>query len=183
MDVRENKFAVFCYSFLLYFTNRVVNFIPISLFRFLWYKCVGMKLSVHTRIDMGQYFLSPYRLKIGNYTHINQGCILDARAGVNIGNNVSISHRVVLMTGSHDINSTDFKYKGGPITISDYAFVGVNATILQGVNIGIGAVVCAGAVVNKDVPDYAVVAGIPAKIIGHRNSELNYVCSTDSFFM
>lgn len=181
--LKKSKFMIFCYYLGLYITNRIVNYIPVHFIRLFWYKCCGMKVFKHTRIHMGQYFLSPYRIKIGDYTHINQGCILDARAGITIGNSVSISHRVVLMTGSHDINSPDFKYKGLPIKIGDYAFVGVNATILQGVTIGKGAVVCAGAVVNKDVPDSAVVAGVPAKIIGYRNIDFDYLCTPDTYFL
>lgn len=97
--------------------------------------------------------------------------------------NVSISHRVVIMTGSHDINSSDFSAKGGGIEIGDYCFIGVGATILHSVKIGKGAVVCAGAVVTKDVPDYSVVAGVPAKVIGSRTKDLNYVCRPDRWFM
>ena len=132
---------------------------------------------------MGQYFLAPSLIELGNHSHINQGCILDARGGIKIGNNVSISHHVTLMTGSHDINSPDFKYTCAPIVVDDYAFIGVNATILQGVTIGKGAVVCAGAIVTKNVPEYAIVASIPAKIIGYRNDSLNYRCTPYGFLL
>lgn len=169
--------------FLLFLTNRIINFIPLRQFRKLWYRCFGMKIGWGSQIDMGQYILSPHRLKIGKTSHINQGCILDARAGIVIGDNVSISHRCALMTGSHDINSKAFEYKGNPIKISDFVFVGVNSTILQGVNIGKGAVVCAGAVVTKNVPEYAVVAGIPAKIISYRNKDFNYKCQPNYWFL
>nr|WP_297646051.1 DapH/DapD/GlmU-related protein [uncultured Treponema sp.] len=67
--------------------------------------------------------------------------------------------------------------------MGDYAFIGVNVTVLHSVKIGKGAVVCAGAVVTKDVPDFAVVAGIPAKVIGTRNENLNYICRPDRWFM
>ena len=169
--------------FALYLTNRIVNYLPFQLLRKMWYLCLGTKLGKGCHIDMGQYILAPYRFKIGNHSHINQDCIIDARSGITIGDNVSISHRVALMTGSHDINSEDFKYKGQPIVIGDYAFIGVNATVLQGVKVGKGAVVCAGAVVTKDVPDYAIVAGVSAKIIGYRSKDLNYKCEPESWFL
>ena len=87
------------------------------------------------------------------------------------------------MTGSHDINSHDFSAKGGAIEIGDYCFIGVNATVLHSVKIGKGSVVCAGAVVTKDVPEYSVVAGVPAKVIGARTRDLDYVCGPDRWFM
>lgn len=59
----------------------------------------------------------------------------------------------------------------------------MNAIILPGVTIGKGAVVCAGSVVTKDIPDYSIVAGIPSKIIGHRTKELNYICEPKEFFV
>ncbi len=58
-----------------------------------------------------------------------------------------------------------------PPTIGNDVWIGSNATILQGVNIGNGAVIAAGAVVTKDVPPYAIVGGVPAKIIKYRFTE------------
>ena len=58
----------------------------------------------------------------------------------------------------------------------------MGAVILQGVTIGKGAVVCAGAVVNKDVGDYEIVGGVPAKKIGERTRELDYHCRWDTPF-
>lgn len=171
------------YLFVLFILNRIVTFIPFRQFRKLCYRCLGMKIGYGTQIDMGQYVLSPNKIKIGTTTHINQGCILDGRSSLIIGNNVSISHRCVFMTGSHDINSIDFEYKGLPIEIADYVFIGVNSTVLQGVIIGKGAVVCAGAVVTKDVPEYGIVAGIPARLIGFRNKDLTYKCKPDYWFL
>ena len=63
-----------------------------------------------------------------------------------------------------------------PIVIDDYVWIGVGATILRGVHIGEGAVVCAGAVVVHDVLPYTVVGGVPAKKIGERNRGLDYKC-------
>jgi acetyltransferase-like isoleucine patch superfamily enzyme len=83
------------------------------------------------------------------------------------------------MTGSHDYKSRNFQGIFKPIVIEDYAWVGVGATILQGVTIGKGAVVCAGAVVTKDVPPYAVVAGVPAQTIDTRPDDLDYECKWD----
>ena len=73
--------------------------------------------------------------------------------------------------------------KLAPIVIADNVWLGFGVTILQGVRIGKGAVVCAGAVVTKDIPDYSIVAGVPAKIIGTRSMNLDYKCSPKELFL
>lgn len=139
-------------------------------------KMVGMKIGKGSFVMKKNYFINANLVKIGEYSHINRDCLVDARGKIVIGNSVSISHRVSLLTGSHDMDSPNFQGRFEPIVISDYAWIGANATILQGVKIGKAAVVCAGAVVTKDVDDYCVVAGIPAKTIRHRTQDLNYKC-------
>ncbi len=116
-------------------------------------------------------------LDIGENTTINRNCFLDCRGGIIIGNNVSISPNVHLITADHDINKRDFPFQSGLIKIEDYVFVGSRATILKGVKLGKGSVVCAGSVVTKDINDYEIVAGIPAKKIGERIKNLDYSCS------
>ena len=73
----------------------------------------------------------------------------------------------------------DFIGRFLPITIEDYVWIGVGAVILQNVHIGKGAVICAGAVVTKDVGDYEIVGGVPAKKIGERTEDLDYRCLWD----
>ena len=136
---------------------------------------LSTKLGKRTRIDMGCTFMDPNRLRLGNNTHINRDCLLDARGGITVGSRVSISHRVVIMTGSHDYNTENFSFVRKTVIIDDYVWIGVGAIVLGGVRIGEGAVVCAGAVVTKDVPPYTVVAGIPAKVIGTRTTNLHYI--------
>ena len=110
------------------------------------------------------YFQNVFSLKIGNYSHINRGCVIDATGGIVIGDNVSISHNVSIVTGSHDCQSSIFAGSFKPIIIDDYVWIGFGATILQGVHIGKGAVVCAGAVVTKDIPSNVTAFGNPCKV-------------------
>ena len=121
------------YFFSLYVLNRIIAFVPCNTFRKACYRICGMKIGKGTQIDMGMYMLAPAKISIGSYSHINQGCLLDGRGGITIGNNVSISHRVQIMTGTHDIQSKDFRGYVKPVTIGDYAFIGVGSTILGGV--------------------------------------------------
>lgn len=158
------------------FINEFVANIPIYSFRKIAYKISKLKIGKGSVINMHQYIISPEKISIGSYTHINRGCLLDGRGFCFIGNNVSISYNVSLITGSHNINSRTFPGKYLPITIEDYVWIGANATVLQNIRIGKGAIVAAGSVVTKDVAPYTIVAGLPAKKIGERSHDLDYKC-------
>jgi maltose O-acetyltransferase len=80
-----------------------------------------------------------------------------------IGNYVCINDGVILLTASHDLFDPEWKHKKAPIIIEDYAWIATNAIILPGVKIGKGAVIGAGAVVSKDVPEFHVAVGNPAQ--------------------
>lgn len=159
-----------------FMVNDVLPHIPFWTLRRLYLRLVKCKIGNGTFLMKKMYIQSPNRLVIGNNTHINRDCILDARANIRIGNSVSISHRVNIITGSHDHQKSDFPSNKQPIIIDDYVWIGVGATVLRGVHIGKGAVVCAGAVVVSDVKPYTVVGGVPAKKIGERNKILDYKC-------
>lgn len=158
------------------YTNTIVPHIPIWRVRRFMLGLLYAKFGKGTIVNRNCYIMDPVRLEIGNDSHINRQCTLDARGGLKIGNSVSVSHGVRIMTGGHDINSVDFQVKYSPIKINDYVWIGCGAIVLQGVIIGKGAVVAAGSVVTKDVPEYCVVGGVPAKVIGERSKELNYKC-------
>lgn len=175
--------AKFTYGFGLYIMNNVVANIPWYRIRKLYYRIMGVNIGNTSVLNMKQYIMRPARLTIGEYSHINRGCLLDARGSLIIGNSVSVSYDVRIMTGSHNYKSPTFPCVFLPIIIEDYVWIGANATILNGVRIGEGAVVAAGSVVTKDVDPYAIVAGIPAKVVGKRPKELNYKCKWESPFV
>ena len=102
--------------------------------------------------------------------------MLDGRyAKLIIGNNVDIAQETNIWTLEHDVNSTDHHEMGADVIIDDYVWIASRVTILPGVHIGKGAVIASGAVVTKDVPPYSIVGGVPAKVIGQRNTDLTYV--------
>lgn len=170
-------------SFVLYYmVNDIIPHIPFWSWRRFCLSRIGMKIGKGSFVAKNNYLINANRIQIRDHSHINTQCILDARGGIVIGSSVSISHRVNLMTGSHDVQSKEFRGVFKPINIEDNVWIGIGATILQGVTIGKGAVVCAGAVVTHDVEPYTIVAGIPAKKIGNRNEDLNYECKWDEPF-
>ncbi|WP_304199981.1 acyltransferase [Flavobacterium alvei] len=94
---------------------------------------------------------------------------------VTIGKYVCINDGVVILSASHDVSDSLWRHKKAPISIGDYAWIATNAIILPGVSIGKGAVVGAGAVVSKNVNDYSIVTGNPAKEIEKKRIDvLNY---------
>jgi acetyltransferase-like isoleucine patch superfamily enzyme len=105
-------------------------------------------------------------ISIGKNVFINFDCTLLALGGITIEDDVLIGPKVSLITENHPLDPKERKgLIGKPIHIKKNAWIGANATILPGVTIGENAVVAAGAVVSKDVPDNTIVGGIPAKFI------------------
>jgi len=137
-------------------------------------KISGSKVCGKVEIQRGNLFMVPGNLDIKGDVSIGRNNFFQSRAKITIGKHVNISGYSFFMTGSHDVGSPDFKCVYAPITMGDYAWIGINSTILPGVTIGEGAVVAASSVVTKDVPPYTVVAGCPAVKIKERARNLNY---------
>lgn len=119
------------------------------------------------------------KIIIGDGTWIGKNCSIAAIDKVEIGKNVLFAGCVHITDHSHgyeDINcpvSMQTLISKGPVIIGDECWLGFNSEILSGVRIGRHSVVAARAVVTKDVPDYCVVAGNPAKIIKQYNPASN----------
>ncbi len=101
--------------------------------------------------------------RIGQNVFINFDCVFLDFGGITIEDGVFIAPKVSLLTEGHPISPADrHSLTVAPIHIKKNAWIGANATIVQGVTIGENAVVAAGAIVTKDVPENTVVGGIPA---------------------
>ena len=104
------------------------------------------------------------KLVIGDNVFINSNCLAMARGGITIEDDVMLAANVQLLSNNHDeYNRNVLLCK--PIHIKKGAWIGAGATILPGVTIGEYAIVGASAVVTKDVGDYEVAVGVPAKIV------------------
>ncbi len=113
-------------------------------------------------------------ITIGNNVFINSGCHFQDQGGIEIGDGALIGHNVVLATINHDLTPENNRRNHyAPITIGANVWIGSNAVVLPGVTIGEWAVVAAGAVVTKDVEPYAVMGGVPAKVIKKITTEVN----------
>ncbi len=177
-----NRFLSYFIDLELFFL-RLVGVVPLHSLRILIYKLDGVKIGRKVHIHMGTQFFDPTKIEIGEGTIIGQNAFLDGRDKLTIGKHVDIASDVLIYNSEHDINSDDFRPIHSPVEIGDYVFIGPRAIILPGVKIGKGAVIAAGAVVTKDIGEFEIAGGVPAKVIGERkNKEPNYVLGRSRLF-
>lgn len=111
------------------------------------------------------------RVTFGKGVFINHSAILSASGGIVFEDGVMVAPGVRIATINHDFNERHTRYTYGKVVVKRNAWIGMNVTICPGVTIGENAVIAAGAVVTKDIPDYAVAGGVPAKVIKYLNPE------------
>lgn len=142
----------------------------------IWYSRLGVKGQMYrfstSTIVVGKYS----NITLGDQAEINTGCFLLASEKIIIGDNSTLAYQVTVLT-SADPNSKYGKLVRvypvvkKPVIIGHDCWIGARATILPGVTIGNFCVVAAGAVVTRNVPDYTVVGGVPAKVIKQLNPD------------
>ncbi|UYO40492.1 CatB-related O-acetyltransferase [Rhodopseudomonas palustris] len=120
-------------------------------------------------------FVSKGRVSIGNDVYIGAYSYLDGN--ISIGNDVMLANNVTIVGGDHVFRTVGVATFAAPrehwnrTTIEDNCWIGHGAIILNGVTVGQGAIVAAGAIVTRDVAPYDIVAGNPAKVLGRRFGE------------
>lgn len=124
---------------------------------------IYLKQDVDLRID-GELIL-------GDNVYMQQGAVVSVHSRVEIGTNSGFAEYVSVHDndhgrGSDDVSFRTVQHESAPVTIGCNVWVGAKATITKGVTIGDNAIIAAGAVVTRDVPAFAIVAGVPAKVIG-----------------
>ena len=129
--------------------------------------------DANLQVEAGVIFEFPKRVFIGSRVFINRGTIITARAPVSIGNDVLIGPYVVINSGNHvtkriDVPINQQGHIAAPICIGSDVWIGAHVCVLQGVTIGDGAVIGAGAVVTNDIPPFSVAMGVPARIVRTR---------------
>lgn len=124
----------------------------------------GDNIGMNSMVASPIYGSCISNVKIGKNVYINPNCLMMARGGITIEDGVQIAANVQLLSNNHDPYDLMILLCK-PVLLREHAWIGAGATILPGVCVGRHAIVGAGSVVTKDVPDFAVVAGNPAKII------------------
>lgn len=158
-------------DFELFLLHLVSLHMPLYTIRKFVFKLAGVKIGRASKVHMGAKFFNPAGVEIGEDTIIGDRAFLDGRAPLIIGSHTDIASEVMIYNSEHDVNAEDFHAIEAPVEIGDYVFIGPRVVILPGVKVGRGAIIAAGAVVTKDVPDFAIVGGVPAKEIGERKNK------------
>lgn len=170
---RVSKIKLQIWIILIAIFNFTLKYLPFTFFKNNLLRLLKFRVGVSSHIH-NTTFLSLGKFLIGDNSVINPKCIIDNRGKVTIGDNVSIGHYCKIYTTGHDINCSYFTGLRKPVVIKNRAVLFSSCIIQPGVTIGEGAVILPGAVVVKDVPDFTTVGGNPAKLVGKRNTLLNY---------
>lgn len=134
--------------------------------RKLFGKIIGQKLDESVWIIPPFYVDFGKNIRVGKNFFMNQACTFMDRGGITIGDDVFIAPKVCLTTINHDFDPYNRRATFcKPIVIGNRVWIGINVTICPGVTIGDNAIIAAGSVVTKDVPENAIVGGNPAKVL------------------
>lgn len=140
-----------------------------------WYKKLGMILDENARIYGDLKVVGSYsNIVLNKNAEITTSCFLLAKDKIIIGENSTLAYQVTVLTsaypnGPYNKLAKIYPRLEAPVVIGENSWIGARALILPGITIGNFCVVAAGAVVTKDVPDYTVVAGVPAKEVKKLN--------------
>ena len=173
----KRRLLMFLFGFADYYLYRLSLVPSHVLRRFVYRRVCGMRIAPRAIVYFATEVRNPAAICLGEGSVIGDHCILDGRNGIRFGRNAVLGSHVSIWTQQHDHRDPWFRcdtQEHRPVVIGDRAWIGSHAVLLHSVNVGEGAVVAAGAVVTKDVPPYAIVAGIPARRIGERNRDLRY---------
>ena len=169
MNIKKILKASAFYIFNSFITNVPFYFIRHEYLK----KILKIKIGRNTAVHMGCFF-SGTQVTIGNNSVLNRRCYVDGRAEVIIGDNVSISPEVYILSLDHNVQSNNFSTTPEKTVINDYTWIGVRSIILPGIELSKGSVVGAGSVVTRNTNQFEIVAGNPAKKINERTKNLTY---------
>lgn len=119
----------------------------------------------------------PLKFKIAATSHLKSNTFIECSGGVEIGKYFHTGRGLTIFSTNHNYKSkTKIPYDKipikKPVIIKDFVWLGANVTIVPGVTIGEGVVVGSGSVITKNIPEYAIVGGNPAKVIKYRDIEV-----------
>lgn len=173
MNINELKYGI-----KYFFANSIITHIPSWTIRKRLFKLIGMKIG-KSHILRGVVTDGWNGIVIRNGVCINQRCHIDGRGGLIIEDNVSISIGTVILSASHDKDSSDFKYTTRTVHIGKRVWLGANCIVLPGVDLSEGVVIAAGSVaIPQKYEKFGVYSGVPAVKISDRSMNITYDLSS-----
>ena len=122
-------------------------------------------------VDQGVDFGNGACMIMKDHANLGRNCSITGRGTVTIGRHVMMGYDCIIITQNHKYLEEGYDgYEIKDVVIDDYTWIGHRVIILPGVRLGKHSIIGAGSVVTKDVPDHAIVAGVPAKLIRYRNT-------------
>lgn len=152
---------------------KIILFRLFTWFQHRWLKTQGYCFGHHVTVsNRGVRKIGTGKILCSNHVNINAEVMFVTFKDITIGKNSTLAYRVLISTSANPNHPYNELAKFYPpiheeVHIGDNCWIGAGAIILPGVTIGNGSVVAAGAVVNKDVPDNVMVAGVPAVVKKH----------------
>ena len=157
--------------FLWYFINIVFfksSLFPFNSLKLFLLRLFGCSLGIGVVIKPNVNIKYPWKLSLGNYVWIGEQVWIDNLDNVTIGNHVCISQGAILICGSHDYKKPSFDLITKEIILNDGVWVGTKSIILPGVVAESHAILSAGSVMSKNLENYTIYRGNPAKKVGLR---------------
>lgn len=165
-------------GYLISFIQNLISIIHQPFMVYGFYNRVTNQFMKNTRVSSSIKIVKKSRLDLKDSVWIGHYSVLDASnclmigKGVQMGSHISIythtSHVSIRLMGEFYMSSNNrVGYVNGAVSIGEYTFIGDSVIIFPGVNIGKGCLIKAGSILNQSVPDFSIVSGVPAKVVGH----------------
>jgi acetyltransferase-like isoleucine patch superfamily enzyme len=165
------------FNYISYFISIIIQFISelfvldFKLFnsiRSFFLKLTGIKIGKNTFIDRGFKFLYPKNIILGKNVSLGHHNKIWAFNKVIIGDYVQSAIGLTIVSGGHDVEDYGSITNNQEVILEGENWIGANVTIIGGVKVGIGTVIGAGSIVNKNLPPYTICAGNPCRVIKER---------------
>lgn len=164
--------VVVSYEFFIRVTFSLPRYRILNGFKAFFLRRVGAKIGKRVVFYPGVWIAPARELVVGDDVDFALDVLVTTGGGVTIGDRVLIGYRTQILSSNHVIEGRSPIFHAGhvkkPVVIENDVWIGAACIILPGVKIGEGAVIAAGSVVTKDIPAFAIVAGVPAKVIRYR---------------
>ncbi len=149
----------------LFFRSGLMPFSSVLVFLL---RLFGCKIGREVRVKPFVNIKYPWKLIIGDYTWVGEGCVIENLAVVNIGNHVCLSQGCMLLTGNHNYKKISFDLFVKPVVLEDGVWIGAKSIVCPGVVVASHGVLTVGSVASRNTEPYSIYQGNPAIKVAER---------------